>query len=271
MSPAGERIRALYADLDGTLLGPGGSLFTVPGGLTDRGAEALGALHRAEVELVLVSGRTREQMREAARILSARASVAELGALLVEREPDGEVVVTNFGAYRGTERPFDAMARSGAGGFLLQRYGGSLEPHTPWAFQDREATMLFRGSVDPAEVTAALAQAGYDWLEVLDNGVIRRSFETLDVPEVRAYHLVPRGANKASGVALHRERHGLGPGETAAVGDSLSDVQMAGEVGRAFIVGDGEPSLVDERPDNVTLVPEHVGDGFARAVEQLLG
>ena len=50
-----------------------------------------------------------------------------------------------------------------------------------------------------------------------DNGIIRRSYETLDVPEVRAYHLVPRGVSKASGVALHLERNGLRAGETADV------------------------------------------------------
>src|SRR5205807_4105360 len=79
-------LRALYADLDGTLLGPGGSLYATPSGLSDRGASALAELHRAGVDLVLVSGRTREQMREAGRILFARAAIAELGALIVERD-----------------------------------------------------------------------------------------------------------------------------------------------------------------------------------------
>src|SRR5437763_11540462 len=147
----------------------------------------------AGVSLVLVSGRTREQMREAGRILEADASIAELGALLVERdELYAEVVTTNFGAFEGPGLPFDAMAHDGAGGFLLERYAGTLEPHTPWTFQDREATMLFRGSLDPAKASIELAEAGYDWLELLDNGVIRRSYASLDVPEVRAYHLVPR-------------------------------------------------------------------------------
>jgi hydroxymethylpyrimidine pyrophosphatase-like HAD family hydrolase len=272
--PDGEgsgRLRALYADLDGTLLGPGGSLFTTPDGPTERGASALAALQRAGVELVLVSGRTREQMREAGRILAAAATIAELGAFITDRGADGEDTTTNFGEYRGGGTPFEAMARSGAGGFLLERCAGRLEPHTPWAFQDREATMLFRGFVDPAEATVALAEAGYDWCELLDNGIIRRRFDTLDVPEVRAYHLVPRGVNKASAVALHRDRHGFAADETAAVGDSLSDAQMAGEVGRVFIVGGGEPSLHEARPDNLTIVEEPAGEGFARAVEELLG
>jgi hydroxymethylpyrimidine pyrophosphatase-like HAD family hydrolase len=264
-------IRAIYADLDGTLLGPGGSLFRTPEGLTPRAAEALVRARDAGVSLVLVSGRTREQMREAARILDADASIAELGALVIERdELYAEVVVTNFGAYEGPGLPFDAMAHDGAGGFLLERYGRALEPHTPWTFQDRQATMLFRGFLDPAKATIELAEAGYVWLELLDNGVIRRTYNTLDVPEVRAYHLVPRGVNKASGVALHRERHGLGLEETAAVGDSLSDAQMAASVGRCFIVSGGEDALRDAKPDNVSILEELGGDGFARAVELVL-
>src|SRR5439155_22493563 len=92
-------IRALYADLDGTLLGPGGSLYATPSGLSDRGASALATLHGAGVDLVLVSGRTRDQMREAGRILFARAAIAELGALIVERdEAFTETIVTNYGA-----------------------------------------------------------------------------------------------------------------------------------------------------------------------------
>jgi hypothetical protein len=183
-------------------------------------------------------------MREAGRILQATASIAELGALVIERDAAfTETVRTNYGAYRGEASPFEAMAHSGAGGFLLERYAGRLEPHTPWAFQDREATMLFRGFIDPAEATAVLADAGYAWLEILDNGLIRRTYPALEVPEVRAYHLVPAGVSKASGVALHREVHGLDPFETAAVGDSLSDAEMAAVVGTTFIVGGGEPAL----------------------------
>jgi hypothetical protein len=210
-------------------------------------------------------------MREAARILQASASVAELGALLVERDASfAETVVTNYGAYAGEGSPFEAMAHSGAGGFLLERYAGRLEPHTPWSFTDRDATMLFRGLVDPAEATVALADTGYSWLELLDNGILRRTSPTLDLPELRAYHLVPRGVNKASGVGVHMQRHGLGPEETAAVGDSLSDAQMAAVVGTTFIVGGGDASLRDRRPENVTLLEEPGGDGVARAVDLLL-
>jgi len=270
--PAGA-IRVLYADLDGTLLGPGGSLFAaVPEGVTSRGAAALASLQEAGVKLVLVSGRTRTQMREAARIMSASSYIAELGAFLVDRgNPDR--VVPNLGAYEGSGSAFDAMARSGAGAFLLERYPGRLEPHAPWAFEDREATMLFRGYLDTDEAAATLIAAGYGWLEVLDNGVIRRRFESLDVPEVHAYHLVPRGVGKGSAVHLHRDLHVLRREETAAVGDSLSDLELAGEVGALFLVANGVESVgtAADGLDNAFATPSAAGDGVAEAVSALLG
>jgi hydroxymethylpyrimidine pyrophosphatase-like HAD family hydrolase len=274
--PPSAGIRALYTDLDGTLAGPGGSMFAVPDGPSDRAARALGRLHRAGVEVVLVSGRTRGQMREAARVVGASAYVAELGAFLVLRgggHQPAEDAVPNFGVFRGPGTPFDAMARSGAGGFLLDLYSGRLEPHTPWAFEDREATMLFRGLLDPTEATRALEEAGYRWLEVLDNGVMRRTYPSLDVPEVRAYHLVPKGVSKATAVRLHRDRRGLGSTETAAVGDSLSDLMMASEVGAFFLVANGAAAIGDapEGMDNVYATPSPAGDGFAEAVSALLG
>jgi phosphoglycolate phosphatase len=258
-------IRVLYADLDGTLVGPGGSLFATPEGTSSRAADALAALHRAGVEVVLVSGRTRDQLREAARLVGATGYVAELGAFVVTRRHPEEVT-RNFGDFRGPGTPFVAMVRSGAGAFLLERYPGRLEPHTPWAFQDREATMLFRGLIDEREATDALHGAGYRWLEVCDNGRMARTPESLDVPEVHAYHLVPRGVGKASAVKVHRERAGLRREETAAVGDSPSDAHMASEVGTMVLVGG---AVDDAGRDNVISVASAAGDGFADAVEAL--
>jgi phosphoglycolate phosphatase len=268
-------IRALYADLDGTLTGPGASLFAaIPEGSTGRGAAAVAALHRAGVELVVVSGRTRAQTREAARMLGASAYVAELGAFLV----DGDEVVANpgLGDNRGgrAASPFEALTRSGAGAFLLEHYAGRLEPHTPWSSEPREATLLLRGLVDRAEAAAALSAAGYSWLDVRDNGVIRRPYPGLDVPEVHAYHVVPRGVGKASAVAVHRDRHRLRREETAAVGDSPSDVEIAPEVGAVFIVSNGAEAVrasgADVGVDNAFVAPGAAGDGVADVVSALL-
>src|SRR5512133_4266937 len=73
--------RIVYTDLDGTMVGPRGSFWHTAGReLTDDPATALLELHRAGVPLVLVSGRTLEQVIEAARIFAADGAIAELGA-----------------------------------------------------------------------------------------------------------------------------------------------------------------------------------------------
>lgn len=271
-------LRLLYTDLDGTLLGPGGSLFaSADAGVTARAADALFRVHEAGVELVLVSGRTREQIHEVARVLGAYSFVAETGALIVERGIAGEAdsVVRNFGAFDGSGTPFDEMARSGAGGFLLEHYRGLLEPHTPWSSVPREATMLFRGNLEVADARAALERAQYDWLDVVDNGVIPRNFPGLDVEEVHAYHLVPKGVSKASGVRMHLQAraNGIDPTEAAAVGDSPSDLELAREVGAMFLVANARPTVGDAIASfaNARFTHSPNGDGFAEAVEMLLG
>src|SRR3954451_24192350 len=65
------------------MVGPRGSFWHSAGrDLTADPAAALLALHRAGVPLVLVSGRTFEQVVEAARIFAADGAIAELGATI---------------------------------------------------------------------------------------------------------------------------------------------------------------------------------------------
>ncbi|MFL6180831.1 MAG: HAD family phosphatase, partial [Actinomycetes bacterium] len=76
------RTRILYSDLDGTMVGRGGSFFRGRDfeSTTLEPAEALVALHEAGVALSLVSGRTRAQLQEATRIFGADGFIAEMGA-----------------------------------------------------------------------------------------------------------------------------------------------------------------------------------------------
>jgi phosphoglycolate phosphatase len=263
-------VRRVYADLDGTLLGPGGSLFAHPGGVTGEPAAALVALEEAGIGLVPVSGRTRDQVRETARALGAEAYIAEIGGLLVHRDGRDEVVTRNQGPFGGLGTPFDAIMRSGAAGLLLDIYHGRLEPHTPWAFLPRECSVLLRGQVPVDQANQALDRSGNGWLELLDNGIIAAEpgrFPGIDVGQVHAYHLVPKGVSKVSAVALDRARLGLPPEACIAVGDSASDAAVAQEVGAVFVVANGEPAVSGvPLADNVYLMDRSHGLGFADAV-----
>jgi hydroxymethylpyrimidine pyrophosphatase-like HAD family hydrolase len=77
-------VRCAYIDLDGTLLGRGASLVhDGEGNISFEGMRAIQACLRADVEIVLMSGRRRIQVAEDARLLGQSAYIFEAGACVV--------------------------------------------------------------------------------------------------------------------------------------------------------------------------------------------
>jgi phosphoglycolate phosphatase len=231
---ATTRVRCLYLDLDGTLLGRGASLLhDGDGEITIDGVRAVQACLRAGVEVVLTSGRRRAQVQEDARLLGQSAFIYEAGACLVL---DGEEHWLTGELLPGELTIAEQIERSGAPQLLLERYDGVLEYHEPWHLH-REVSHLFRGLVDAAEVDAVLVEHGHANLRLVDNGVVnRRSPALAALPHVRGYHLVPSGASKAAAVALHRRVRGFDREQTFAVGDSREDLACAEQVGAFWLV-----------------------------------
>jgi hypothetical protein len=262
-------VRCLYADLDGTLLGPGASLLRDgEGGFTLLGVRALEACHRAGAEVVLYSGRRRAQVAEDARLLGQSAFIFEAGAGLVL---DGELEWLTGEWRPGDASVHDQIEASGAPAVLLDVYAGRLELHAPW-HRDREVSHLFRGQVDPGEAAALLAERGIEGLRLVDNGVVRRRSEALAaLSEIHAYHLVPAAVSKAGAVARHMRVRGYGPDDCIAVGDSREDLGVAGAVGAFWLVANAlerDPGLGREaaRRPNVRVAEASYGPGVYEAV-----
>jgi phosphoglycolate phosphatase len=118
-------LRAAYLDLDGTLLGHGGSLLhDGEGAFTLLGARALEACARAEVEVVPYSGRRQSTMLHTARLLGVTSYIFEAGSGLVL---DGEVEWLTDGLVpRGEETIHDQIEAPGAPALLLEHYAGRL-------------------------------------------------------------------------------------------------------------------------------------------------
>ena len=257
--------RVMYVDLDGTLLGPGGSLFArADGGVTEEAAAALATLQRAGVALVPTSGRTGPQVREVARLLAADGYIAELGGIVVR---DG-TPERRLGEAPPGSTPVEAMIRSGAAGVLLERNAGRLELHAPWAFEDRDVTLLLRGWVDADEASAELAAAGYDWIRLQDNGIIHRRFPSLALDEVHVYHLAPAGVSKRDAVASDLSARDLRPEEAVVIGDAPTDVEASAAVGAGIVVANGAWAAGDG--ERVYVTDAANGDGFAEAVRVLV-
>lgn len=270
--------RIVYTDLDGTMVGPRGSFWHTAGReLTDGPAAALFDLHRAGVALVLVSGRTFEQVVEAARIFAADGAIAELGATVAWDAGRGTHRLRGeLPAEFGDRSPMSVMAELGVVDRLIAEHPGQLEWHAPW-HATHSADALLRGRVDPLGVDAWLAEEGVGWLTLRDNGAIpatsRMTLATSPVPP-RVFHLMPRGISKGAAIAWDLQRRGLEPADAVAIGDSVSDLDMAPAVDRLWITAngaavDGMTGLLAAVP-NVSVADGAMGEGWAEAVRASL-
>lgn len=254
-------VEILYTDVDGTLLGPDGSLLSAPDGRPSvRAAQALVDAATAGITVVPVSGRRREQLGNDARLLGLADYIAEAGGIVVRA---GETTYEWGSCPRDlADNPHDALTEAGAVDALLRAFAGDLRHYEPW-HRGREGSHLLHGLVEVDEASAVLAEAGCEWAYLVDNGA------TSGWPgrQVRAYHLLPRGVGKATAVADDLTARGLPPARAAACGDSREDLTMAAAVGTFFLVANGHGDI----GDRVFRVPGSMGDGFADAVEALLG
>jgi hydroxymethylpyrimidine pyrophosphatase-like HAD family hydrolase len=264
-------LRALYTDLDGTLLGRNGSLFhDSEGNFSKSQALLLEACHRAEVEVVIMSGRREAQVHSDARLMGQSSYIFEAGcAMAIDRE---RTLLT--GSWRPTEQMTVAeqILDAGVADLLHAHFEGRLEWHEPW-HTGREFSLLMRGKVDVAEANALIADAGHEDLRFLDNGAIGRPMPGIDI--THAYHLVPGGASKGKAVGAHMRARGYAPEECIGAGDSIEDLESARFVGRFFCVANGperdaalRASLGDY--DNVTVTEGWMGDGVYEAVVSTL-
>lgn len=265
--------RCLYVDLDGTLLGRGASLLhDGEGAVTLESVRAIQACLRADVEVVLMSGRRRAQVFEDARLLGQSSFIYEAGACVVL---DGEEHWLTGDLMPGELTIAEQIERSGAPALLLEHYEGRLEYHEPWHVQ-REVSHLFRGLVDALEADALLLEHGHGNLRLVDNGAVsRRSPALAELPQVRGYHLVPISASKAAAVAFHRRARDYAREETFAVGDSREDMACAEHVQTFWLVANAvarDPSIREAIAgrENVRIAEASYGAGVYEAVVSTL-
>ena len=264
-------LRCVYTDLDGTLLGRGGSLFRdADGGFSLLQARALEACHRTDVEVVPISGRREPQVSEVARLMGQSAYIYEAGCAVMI---DGErTLLVGDLEHSDDDTIAQRMLDAGLPDLLFERFAGRLEYHTPW-HTDRLYSHLFRGLIDVDEANALLVERGHDDLRLLDNGAIGRPMEGLEITHV--YHLVPKASSKAGATEIHMRARGLEPGNCIAVGDSLEDLDVAHVVGHFFVPANGPERDARLREavsqlGNVTVTEGKMGDGFYEAVVSTL-
>ena len=262
-------MKVVYSDLDGTMVGPRGCFFRAADRSTTLDpSRALVDLHDAGIALVLVSGRTRPQLFEAAAIFGADGFVAEMGALVGWKGGMATAVLPSAAPPGQIGVPADALAE------FLADFAGRVELYTPWA-DGHEVDVLLRGNLPP--INDWLQQRGLDWLELVDNGVLPPgAANTLRLPppaKVHVYHLLPKGISKEAAIAWDLARRGLTAADAIAIGDSRADLGMAATVTRMFVTANGAAHVQDLLPSvpNAVVCDGPLGAGWTQAVRWALG
>jgi HAD superfamily hydrolase (TIGR01484 family) len=253
-------VAVLYTDLDGTLLGPGGSLLTAPDGTPSaRAAEALVRARAAGITVVPVSGRRAASLQVDARLMGLSDAIAEVGTVIVrggERHYEWGDCPREL-----ADTPREALRACGALDALLGAFAGDLRPYRPWD-ADREGGHLLHGRIDVEAANEVLERAGCGWAQIVDNGR-GGGWEGKDA---HSYHLIARGVGKAVAITDDLAVRGLRRDEAAAVGDSMEDRTMAEAVGTYIQVANGH----GEVGGDVFGVPSAMGAGFAEAVDVIV-
>jgi hydroxymethylpyrimidine pyrophosphatase-like HAD family hydrolase len=265
-------LRCVYTDLDGTLLGRWGSLFRdSEGEFSMLQARALEACHRADVEVVIKSGRREGSVLEDAKLIGSRSYICEVGCLVAI---DGErTELVGDAEVEEGKTLAETMVERGIPDQLFEHFAGRLEWHSPWHRQ-RELSLLFRGKVDVREANELLAERGITGLKLIDNGAIFAPMDGIEGP-AHAYHLLPAAASKANAVAFHMRARGYAPDECIAIGDSVEDLSVADVVGRFFVPANGPERDAELREaiasrQNVTVTEGRMGEGVYEAVVSTL-
>jgi len=265
-----SRAKIMLTDLDGTLLGLGGSvLIDALGAPALTTVEAIVEVNRAGLDVVVCTGRNRIQAGEVSRILGWKSFIAELGCIVMyDRREPVEYLLGEWpeGILLVDETPHQAMVRFGGLRVLTETFPGKIEEHDPW-HTDREITHVLRGNIDRDAAQRALDTLDVP-IKIIDNGIVNPPKHTLvDVDEIHAYHLVPKGTSKELAIRALLDRRGLSPDHAVAIGDSATDVEMMDTAALGVLVQNAlaDPRVRAAAAERTNIVATHAerGDGWA--------
>ncbi len=231
--------------------------------------EAVVAVNRAHLTVVVVSGRNAIQLAEGTRMLGWTDFIGEVGCVRsVGRERSTTYSTGDWppDLLPAHVSPYEAIEQAGSLDALQTAFPGHIERHTPWD-RDRLATHILRGEVDVDAAQAVLDELPLP-IAIVDNGIVHPPRHTLsDVEHIHAYHLVPKGASKVRAIADDLAQRGLSARQAAAIGDSATDLEMASAVGLFVLVANGldSPGMA-ERLDgtpNAYVTGARQGHGWA--------
>jgi len=281
-----RRVKVLYTDIDGTILGKRGCLLidsqNQPSALT---AQAIVKANLSpDFEVVPCTGRSVTQLIEISRLLGWDDFIGEAGAVRSywnaqtgtrENIYDTPLWSDEIRAQLGPKNsPLDIINASGAMNRLFEAYPGQIEYHSPWNV-NRQATNVLRGRVDTDDANKLFSDLDIP-ITLIENGVIAPSAHTLiksDEP-IRAYHLTPTGATKGLAIEADLARRGLSKDQALMVGDGMADLECGPHVAAIIMLQNslGSPNMVQAlgAMPNAYVTEGSQGEGWAQLVEAIL-
>ncbi len=263
-------LKIIYTDLDGTLLNDQGCLIKDGHGRYFlEGVECIKKIGEKNIDMVLVSGRNKTQLRYNAQMLGLKNYIAELGCELVYDL--GKDVRVTFDA-----KKIDYAITHGGKDLasiihiLKQAFPKKIEGKVEWS-QYRSYNALFFGEIDLSKANQLLKEKGFGGLCLVENGKSALVNLDLDVKNLYIYNLMPKGVDKAQAIALDRKIRGVSKNQCIALGDSITDISMAREVGYFFLMGGSlkkEPGFLRElgKYDNIYITSHTMNRGWAEVI-----
>jgi len=266
-------VKVIYTDLDGTLLNNKGCLIKDDeDNYFFDAVKQLKNLADKSIDVVLVSGRNKMQLKYNAQMMNLKNYIAELGSEVVY-DLGKEVHTT----YDKTRQKYDFASLGpdleAVAGLLKNEFPLQIEYNADWN-RYRSTNVLFLGEIDLDRANKLLEQHGYgDW-GIINNGPTALYATNLNVNKVYFYNLMPKGVDKSSGVKLDKKLRHLEKKNCIALGDSLEDLKMAGEVSHFFLMNNNfhdEKDVLEALPqyNNVYISESKMNRGWAEVISYL--
>ncbi len=282
-------VELIAIDIDGTLLP------SVGGEVTERTRRALELARASGIEVVIATGR---RHRYASPILE-RAGQPERTVLIssngsVTRRLNGErmdhftlSLETSVGLC-GALRPFGGTVvftfdREGLGEMVLESFAAAHAQLHGWVEANRaaleEVNPLERAFDGGAEPIQAMICGGVKAMREAENWLVSSHYSgalemhRTEYParDLTILDLLPPGCSKGQALARLAGRRGLAAGQVMAIGDNWNDETMLRWAGRAVVMGNGAPDLLQHaRSSGWQIAAGNDEDGVAQVVEAVV-
>ncbi|MHB1347254.1 MAG: HAD family hydrolase [Candidatus Humimicrobiaceae bacterium] len=266
-------IKVVYTDMDGTILNNKGCLIMDGEDNYFMGAlEQLKKLSSKNIDVVLVSGRNKMQLKYNAQMMNLKNYITEIGSELVY-DLGREVHLT----YDKSKLKYD-FASLGPdldklADMLKKAFPMQIEYKAEWN-RYRSTNILLLGEVDLEKANRLLEENGYGEHVLINNGLTSLYPTTLNLKKMYFYNLVPKGVDKSSGVRLDKKIRHFSSENCIALGDSLEDLKIAKEVSYFFLMNNNfheEEDILKALPEyeNVFISEKSMNKGWAEVIGYL--